>query len=71
MIRVIGNALSLMTVGVTLGAAVWAVAARELGALEGLMLWKVGLLALAFFGFRLLEAATPATVSILGKSANE
>jgi hypothetical protein len=71
MIRVIGNAMSLMTVGVTLGAAARAVLARELGPLEGIMFWNVGLLALAFFGLRLMEAATPATVSILGKSVNE
>jgi hypothetical protein len=35
------------------------------------MFWNAGLLALAFFGFRLMEAATSAKVSILGKSVNE
>jgi hypothetical protein len=71
MIRVIGNAMSLITVGVTLGVAVRAVLARELGLLEGIVFWNAGLLASAFFGFRLMEAATPATVSILGKSVKE
>jgi hypothetical protein len=35
------------------------------------MLWNVGLLGLAFFGFRMMEAAAPTTVFIVGKSANE
>jgi hypothetical protein len=34
-----------------------------------MMLWKAGLLGLVFFGFRLLEAAAPTTVSILGETA--
>lgn len=42
---------------------------RELATLEGMMLWTVGLLALAFFAFRLSEASAPTVVSIMDGTA--
>jgi hypothetical protein len=71
MMRLIGNALSLTVVGAALSAVVGATFTRELAPLEGMMLWKAGLLGSALFGFRLPEAAAPATASIVGKTAGE
>lgn len=71
MMRLIGNALSLAVVATGLTSITAATFSGELATLEGMMLWKAGLLGLAFFGFRLLEAAAPATVSILGETAGE
>ena len=41
---------------------------RELATLEGMMLWKTGLLALTFFAFRMSEASAPTVVSIMDET---
>ena len=71
MLRATGNALSLTVVMAALSAVVSATFSRELAPLEGLMLWKAGLLGLLFFGFRMYEVAGPSTVSILGNTSKE
>ncbi len=65
MTMVIGNTLSLVVVATALTAIVGATFARELAPVEGVMLWKAGLLALVVFAAKILEAAAPSPVSVL------
>jgi len=69
MLKSIGNALSLAVVATGLMSIIGATFSRELATLEGMMLWKAGLLALAFFAFRMSEASAPTVVSILDGTA--
>ena len=68
MLKSIGNALSLAVVATGLMSIIGATFSRELATLEGMMLWKAGLLGLVFFGFRMSEASAPTVVSIMDKT---
>ncbi|MFB3776309.1 MAG: hypothetical protein ACE141_01825 [Bryobacteraceae bacterium] len=71
MTRLIGSAVSFAVVAAGLAAMVGAAFAREISPLEGVMMWKAGLLGMVFFGFKVLEAANPSTVSVTGNSIME
>ena len=69
--RFIANTLSLAAVAAALATVIEATLTREMGPVEGIMLWKAGLLGLGFFAFRMFEAGTPHTISILGDYSRE
>jgi hypothetical protein len=68
MLKAIGNVMAMIVVAVCLASAFAAAVNRELALLEGVMLWKGGLVALVYLAFRMQEVSGPSMVSILDKA---